>query len=496
MSEHVDVLIVGGGLSGIGTAVHLSRGRPGTTYALLERREALGGTWDLFRYPGVRSDSDMTSFGFRFKPWMSTKVLADGPSIREYVRETAEEFGVRDHVRFGLRVDRARWSTPEQRWTVEAVHEATGEARTWTCRFLVNCTGYYDYDEPHRPTFDGEERFGGRIVHPQFWPEDLDHAGKRVVVIGSGATAVTLVPAMAGTAAHVTMLQRSPTYVFPLPDTEALGPLLERFLPQRWVFEIVRGRNLLLQRAIYLASRRFPAAMRRFFLWLVRRQVGDHVDMRHFTPSYMPWDERLCAAPDGDLFRALRDGTASMATDTIDTFTESGVRLSSGEELPADIVVTATGLKLQALGGMELVVDGQVQDLSQRMAYKSVMIEGLPNFFWVFGYTNAPWTLKSDIAGQYLVRLLGHMDDHDLAVAVPTDPGEHRVEGNVFGALQSGYVQRSAHLLPRQGRAAPWETTHHYGRDKRLLLEGEVDDGHLRFTAAAARHDVGAASAG
>jgi len=487
---HFDVLIIGAGLSGIGTACQLTQAFPDQTIAILERRERLGGTWDLFRYPGIRSDSDMFTFGYKWRPWHDTKVLADGASIRQYIADTAAEHGIDKTIRYGLKIVGADWSSAEARWTVTALHEATGETSTYTCAFLVSCTGYYDYDAGYLPDFPNVEAFQGQVVHPQHWPDDLDYAGKKVVVVGSGATAVTLVPSMAGVAEHVTMLQRSPSYVFSLPAFDKISHVLTKVLPDSWVYGLARRRNILITRGLYLACRRWPNAMRRFLLSQVRRKVGPNVDMRHFTPSYMPWDERLCAVPDGDLFEALASGQASVVTDHIDTFTSTGIRLKSGEELEADVIVTATGLKVQMLGGLQLSVDGRPRELSDQLTYKSVLVEDLPNLAWIFGYTNAPWTLKSDIAGEYLVRLLQHMQAHGQAVATPVDTQGCSLGIGMLDGLQSGYVQRAKDTLPRQGSREPWKVLMHYGQDIKLLLETPIDDGILQFQAARSREEV------
>ena len=483
MSEHYDVLIIGAGLSGIGAACHLQMECPGKRVAILERRKSIGGTWDLFRYPGIRSDSDMFSFGYAFRPWMALKVLADGPAIREYVTQTAREFGVDQRVRFGLKTTAARWSSAEQRWTVEALHEDSGAVQTYTCDFLISCTGYYNYDRGYLPHFPGVEQFKGQCIHPQFWPEHLDYRGKRVVVIGSGATAVTLVPAMAGEAAHVTMLQRSPSYIFSVPGFDAVSALLQRFLPEKWVYSLARWRNIVIQRWIYKAARRWPERVRGWLLASVRKQVGEHVDMRHFTPSYMPWDERLCAVPDADLFKALRAGKASVVTDHIETFTERGIRLKSGQELEADIIVTATGLQLQTLGGMELQVDGQTLKPNSVLTYKGVLLQDVPNMAYIFGYTNAPWTLKADIAEHYVCRLLNHMQRKGLATVTPRAPADALADGTIFGELGSGYIRRAEDQLPRQGRALPWRVLHNYERDRVMLRDAPIEDAALEFTA-------------
>ena len=490
-THHFDVLIIGAGLSGIGTACHIRTALPHKTVAVLERREQLGGTWDLFRYPGVRSDSDMYTFGFKFRPWMDVKVLADGQSIRQYIADTAAEFGIDDKIHYGLKVLTAEWSSAERRWTVTALHEATGETRTYTCNYLISCTGYYNYDAAYLPTFPGADRFRGRCIHPQFWPEDLDYAGKKVVVIGSGATAVTLVPAMAGDAEHVTMLQRSPSYIFTLPALDRISEFLGRFLPAKWVHGLARKRNIGIQRHLYKACRRWPTQMRRLLLWQVRQQVGPSVDMSHFTPNYMPWDERLCAVPNGDLFKVLKSGEASVVTDQIDTFTENGILLKSGRELEADIIITATGLNVQMLGGMKLFVDGEARELRELMTYKAVLVEDIPNLAWIVGYTNASWTLKSDIAAAYLCRLFKHMEDNGHTVVTPRDVDDSRMDIGMFDQLNSGYVQRAKDTLPRQGSKHPWKVLMHYEKDSKMLLEDPVDDDLLQFS----RTAVGAAVA-
>ncbi|GAA2744162.1 NAD(P)/FAD-dependent oxidoreductase [Kitasatospora cinereorecta] len=480
-SNRATVLIIGAGLSGIGVACRLRRELPDRDFAILERRDRIGGTWDLFRYPGVRSDSDMFSFGYEFRPWNGLKVLADGESIRSYVAATAEEYGVDRAIHYGLRVVAADWSSERQQWTVTAVREATGGTETWTCSFLVTCTGYYDYDRGHLPGFPGAERFGGVLVHPQHWPQELDHTGKRVAVIGSGATAVTLVPAMAERAAHVTMVQRSPSYVFSLPSVDRVTAWQRRFLPESLVHRMARRRNIRMQRTVFRAARRFPGATRRLLLAGVRRGVGRDFDMTHFSPRYAPWDERLCAVPDGDLFRVLREGRASVVTEAILTFTATGIRLASGREVDADIVVTATGLNLQALGGATVRVDGAVRDLHDVCTYKSVMLEGIPNLAWVFGYTNASWTLKVDLAAAYLVRLLRHLDTTGRTVAVPVDRAANATAAGVVDELSSGYIRRAKDIMPRQGRDFPWRMVMDYRHDRKVLLSDPIADGVLEF---------------
>jgi cation diffusion facilitator CzcD-associated flavoprotein CzcO len=481
MSEHFDVLIVGAGISGIGMACHLQKESPGKRYAILERRSAIGGTWDLFRYPGVRSDSDMFSFAYAFRPWMSPKVLSEGRLVREYVKETAEEYGVDRHIRFGLKILKADWSSDQNLWTITALKESTGETSSYTCNFFVSCTGYYDYDQGHLPVFPGFDRFKGQTIHPQFWPENLDYRGKRVVVIGSGATAVTIVPAMVAQAAHVTMLQRTPTYYFIAPTLEKAIAMLGRILPARWIYGTLRSAYIALQRALYKGAKRWPDAMRKFMLRPIQKMLGDTVDMRHFTPSYNPWDQRMCVVPDGDLFKAIKSGKATIVTDEISTFTEHGILLKSGETLDADIVVTATGIRLKTFGGMDITLDGAPVATHQLLSYRAVLMQDLPNMAFIFGYTNASWTLKADIASRYVCRLLNYMDSKGIARTTPRAPAGQLGEGNVMSSLTSGYILRDVSELPRQGRSGPWRVTHAYEVDKTLLLNESIDDGALEF---------------
>lgn len=480
-AQHFDVLIVGAGVSGIGMACHLTRHCPGKSYAVLERRTALGGTWDLFRYPGIRSDSDMFTFGYSFRPWTGSKVLADGPAIKNYVRETAEEYGVDKHIHYGLAVKRVDWSSADKCWTLTAEREATGEVVTYTASFLVGCTGYYNYDAGYKPEFPGEEDFEGQTVHPQQWPEDLDYAGKRVVVIGSGATAVTLVPTLAEHAAHVTMVQRSPSYLISLPSTDKITLALQRIMPDRLAYRLTRARNIAIARWLYIRSRKSPKFMRWLFLGMVRRQVAGHADMRHFSPTYNPWEQRLCAVKDGDLFEAIRAGRVSVATDRIERFTRNGLRLASGEELEADIIITATGLDIQLMGGMEARVDGKPVVLRDKLIYKNVLVEGMPNAGMIFGYTNISWTLKVDIASEYLCRLINYMDRHGKRVCVARDTENSRTEDTVMGSLEAGYIIRADDRLPRQGSHGPWRVTQDYRKDVKTLRHDPIEDGYLEF---------------
>ncbi|MCW2536946.1 MAG: Flavin-containing monooxygenase [Modestobacter sp.] len=479
--EHMDVLIVGAGLSGIGAACHLERDAPDKSYAVLEARGAIGGTWDLFRYPGVRSDSDMFTLGYAFRPWDEAEAIADGPSIRDYIRDTAREFGVTDKIRFHSEVVSAEWSTDEARWTVTVRHTDTGGTGQLTCSWLSVCSGYYRYDQGHEPRFEGSELFTGQVVHPQHWPEDLDHAGKRVVVIGSGATAVTLVPAMAGEAAHVTMLQRTPSYVLSLPRTDPLAVALRKRLPGKVAYPIVRWKNVLVSTASYQFSRRRPEAMKAFVKKGMRAALPHDFDVdTHFTPPYDPWDQRLCLIPDGDLFRALRSGRASVVTGRIERFTGRGIRLESGEELEADVIVTATGLALRAIGGMTLSVDGRPVDLADTVSYKGMMVSGVPNFSMVIGYTNNSWTLKADLVSGYVVRLLKHLDARGYASATPVGPRDESAT-DPFLDLSSGYVQRGLAELPKQGSRAPWRLYQNYLRDVLLMRHGRLADQGMTF---------------
>jgi len=479
--NHVDVLILGAGISGIGAACHLTRKLPGKSYAILERRDAIGGTWDLFRYPGIRSDSDMSTFGYSFRPWREAKVLADGPSIRKYVSDTADEHGVRERIQFGRKVLKAEWSSTKSQWSVSA-ECSDGSTETWTAQFLIAATGYYSHDAGYTPMFKGRSQFKGQIIHPQQWPENLDYSGKKVVVIGSGATAITLVPSMvAGGAAEVTMLQRSPTYVLSVPSIDPLWKTLSRVMPDKAVYLATRLRNIGLQRTLFVTARRAPKVVKRFIAAQTRRQLGKGGDMRHFTPRYNPWDERLCVVPDGDLFRALRKGQAKIVTDTIQQFDATGIQLDSGTHLDADIIVTATGLNLQLFGGAEMKVDGKAVNITEHMAYKGMMISDVPNLLAIFGYTNASWTLKADIVSEHFLRMMAHMDKKKLRVVTPRAKNVGVSNETVMGSLASGYVQRGAHTLPRQGDRAPWAVLNDYLRDAAALKFGKVTNPALEY---------------
>jgi len=478
--EHFDVLIVGAGLSGVGAAHHLQRDCPDKSYVILEGRERMGGTWDLFRYPGIRSDSDMYTLGYSFKPWKEAKAIADGPSILNYIHETAREGDIERHIRYQHLVKNASWSTPDAAWTIEAEHD--GKPVRFTANFIFLCGGYYSYEGGYTPDFKGAERFKGVIVHPQKWPEDLDYKGKKVVVIGSGATAVTLVPEMARDAAHVTMLQRSPTYVVSRPGEDAIANFLRRHLPPKVAYGIVRWKNVLLTMYFYRLARKRPEQVKKRLLSWVRDELGPDFDIEtHFTPRYNPWDQRVCLVPDSDLFASLRSGRSSVVTDQIETFTEKGLKLKSGKELEADVIVTATGLNLQVMNGLRLTVDGKRIDPAQTLAYKGMMYDGVPNLASFFGYTNASWTLKADLTAEYVCRLLNHMKKTGMRQATPRND-DPTVEQRPWLDFTSGYVQRSIGKFPKQGSKAPWKLHQNYALDIMLLRHAKVDDGVMEFS--------------
>ena len=474
-NDHHDVLIVGAGLSGIGAAVHLQRDCPRHDFAILEGRDAIGGTWDLFRYPGVRSDSDMHTLGYNFKPWQQAKAIADGPNIRNYIAETARDHDIVRHIRFGHKVISAEWDTAAARWTV-TTSRTDGSAGCFTCNFLYMCSGYYSYAQGHRPEWLGEADFAGPIIQPQFWPEGIDYSGKTIVVIGSGATAVTLVPAMATTAAHVTMLQRSPTYVVSRPGHDIIANALRRLLPAQMAYDLVRWKNVSLGMWFYSQTRKHPEKVRANLLGRLRKLLPQGYDIaRHFTPKYNPWDQRLCLVPDGDLFEALKAGKADIVTDTIERFETDGIRLASGAVVKADIIVAATGLQLEALGGMTISVDGETRRVADTLSYRGMMFSGLPNLAISFGYINASWTLRSDLIAAYVGRLLSHMRANGYSIATPT-PGADVEPQCLAMDLSSGYVARGADVLPRSGNRAPWQVTANYKRDRAELRDGDLGD--------------------
>jgi monooxygenase len=481
MTEHLDVLIIGAGISGISAAWHLQDRCPTKSYAILERRENMGGTWDLFKYPGIRSDSDMFTLGFRFKPWTSEKAIADGPDILSYVKEAAAENGIDEHIRYGRKVVAADWSAADNRWTLTV--DRDGNEEQLTCSFLFACSGYYNYDEGYSPTFEGSEDFAGTIVHPQHWPTDLDYQGKKVVVIGSGATAVTLIPALIESGAgHVTMLQRSPSYIGSLPDVDPIAVQVNKFLPEKAAHVVNRWKAIGFATAQYQLARKFPKYFRKTLMTMAKRRLPEGYDVeKHFGPRYNPWDQRLCLAPNGDLFRSIRKGQADVVTDTIDRFTKTGIKLDSGAELDADIIVTATGLNMQLLGGLTPTLNGEPIDLTKLMTYKGLMFSGIPNFAITFGYTNASWTLKADLVSEFVCRVLNYMDAKGFDTVVPEHPGTS-VDELPFMDFTPGYFQRSMDLLPKSGSKAPWRLKQNYLLDLRLIRQGKVDEESLHFT--------------
>lgn len=481
-TEHVDVLIVGAGLSGVAAAYYVRTRCPKRSYAIIEARSASGGTWDLFRYPGVRSDSDMHTLGYSFRPWREAKAIADGPAILKYVRETAAVYGIDQQIRYDHRARHASWSSEDARWTVEIERGAERDPITLTCGFLYLCTGYYDYDHGHTPEWPGVEQFTGLIAHPQRWPEDFDCAGKNVVVIGSGATAVTLVPALAETAAHVTMLQRSPTYIVARPSEDAVANKLHRHLPPGLAHRLVRWKNIGFGMYFYNLARTQPAKVKQGIIALAREQLGPDYDVEtHFAPAYNPWDQRLCLVPDADLFKAIKAGKASVVTDQIETFTPAGVRVRSGEELPADIIITATGLTMRLMSGLRLTVDGAPVDLAKTVSYRGMMYSGVPNLASSFGYINASWTLKCELIAQRVCRLLNYMDRHGYVECRPAQP-DATVGVEPVLTLTSGYVRRAQETLPRQGVAKPWKSYQNYLKDFVNLRLSRLNDGAMRFT--------------
>ncbi|CAG69876.1 flavin-containing monooxygenase [Acinetobacter baylyi] len=481
MEKHIDILIVGAGISGIGIAAHLSKDAPQRQFEIIERRENIGGTWDLFRYPGIRSDSDMSTFGFNFKPWQSPNVLASGSSIKGYLSEVVDEYDLKKKIHFKHRVLAANYDTASKKWYVE-IEDAAQKKQTWIANFIVGCTGYYNYDQGFEPDFPNKDAFKGQFIHPQHWPENLDYVGKKVVIIGSGATAITLVPAMSkGGAEHVTMLQRSPTYIASIPSIDFVYDKMRKVLPEDLAYKLTRARNIGVQRGIYTLSQKQPKLVRKFLLKSIEMQLKGKVDMKHFTPSYNPWDQRLCVVPDGDLFKILRSGQASVETDQIEKFTETGIQLKSGKHLDADIVVSATGLEIQILGGIKGTIDGQPLDTSKSMLYQGVMVSDVPNMAMIIGYINASWTLKVDVAADYICRLLNYMDKQGYDEVIPEGDQTELMEDTVMGSLTSGYIARAANVMPKQGKHAPWKVTNNYLADRKALKNARFDDGVLHF---------------
>ena len=482
--EHRDVIIIGAGLSGIGAACHLTRNTPNKSYAILESRAAMGGTWDLFRYPGIRSDSDMHTLGYSFKPWKHEQAIADGPAILSYIRETAQQYDIEQYIRYNQQVEHVSWDSVSATWTLTL--KVSGQKDSiMTCSFIYSCTGYYRYDKGYTPEFTGIDSFKGEIIHPQQWPENIDYGGKKVVVIGSGATAITLVPSMAKTAGHVTMLQRSPTYVVSRPSKDSFAAKLDRYLPDQLAYQLTRWKNVLSQMILYRMSKRRPDYIREKLIGWTQRWLGKDFDVAtHFSPSYKPWDQRLCLVPNGDLFRSLRKGTSSVVTDHIDRFTELGIQLKSGKMLEADIVITATGLELLAIGGMHIEVDGKHIDISDTVQYKGMMLSDVPNFFFATGYTNASWTLKCDLTSEYVCRLINYMDRTQQQQCIPRT-GDMSFNRVMSIGLESGYIKRSIDKFPKEGAVAPWKLHQSYFLDLFQLRYGSLKSKHMEFSSTA-----------
>ncbi|MFX2255457.1 NAD(P)/FAD-dependent oxidoreductase [Acinetobacter variabilis] len=481
MEKQVDILIVGAGISGIGLAAHLSKHSPQRSFEIIERRESFGGTWDLFKYPGIRSDSDMSTFGFNFKPWKKESVLASGSAIKNYLAEVVQEFNLSSKIHFQHRVVSANYDSVTRKWSV-VVENAQGKKQTWIANFVLGCTGYYNYDQGFQPEFPNQEVFKGTFIHPQHWPENLDYSGKKVVIIGSGATAITLVPAMVkGGAGHVTMLQRSPTYIASVPSIDMIYSKMRKLMPEDVAYKLTRARNIGMQRGIYALARKQPKLLKTLLLKSVQFQLKGKVDMKHFTPNYEPWDQRLCVVPDGDLFKILREGHASVETDHIEKFTETGIQLKSGKHLDTDIIVSATGLNIQILGGIQATMDGKPLDTSKHMLYQGVMVSDVPNMALIIGYINASWTLKVDIAAEYICRLLNYMDQYGYDEVIAEGDATELLEDTVMGSLTSGYIARAADVMPKQGKHAPWKVSNNYLADRKELKTASFEDGVLKF---------------
>jgi len=486
-TEYQDVIIVGAGLSGIGAAYHIAKNCPNKSLAILESRESMGGTWDFFRYPGIRSDSDMFTLGYNFKPWRGADAIADGASILNYIKEAAyikvaaSKHSLADKIRYQHKVVSMIWCSKNAKWTLQLL--VNGEPRTMSCNFLLSCTGYYNYDKGFTPNFKGKDDFNGQFFHPQQWPEDLDYTDKKIVVIGSGATAVTLVPELAKKSKHVTMLQRSPSYVATVPKQDKTAKKLRKILPEKWVYRIIRARKVTFTLLLYKYCRAFPQHARKFFTGMAKKQLGKDVDIKHFSPSYAPWDERLCAVPNGDLFKTLRSGQAQVVTDTIDSFTSNGIKLNSGKTLEADIIVSATGLDLKMMGGIDIKVDGQPFKIADSMVYRGVLVENLPNVGSIFGYTNASWTLKSDLTSEFVCRIINHMDKTHTQQCRAVN-SDKRMGTTPFIDMNSGYIHRAANKMPKQGSKIPWRLYQNYLKDMFMLRLGRVNDGVLQFAKA------------
>ena len=481
--NHFNVIVVGAGISGIGAGYYLQKKCPNKSFVILEGRDNIGGTWDLFRYPGIRSDSDMNTMGFRFKPWMGVKSIADGPSILSYLHETVKENDLNKKIHFNQWVNEASWSSRDSQWTVQVENKKTQELQDFTCDFLFLCGGYYNYEEGYTPHFAGRENFLGQIIHPQKWPKNLDYKNKKVVVIGSGATAVTIIPTMAEEAAHVTMLQRSPTYFLSAPDEDPVGNFLRKFISSKLTYKLVRWKNIRFQWWFFQKCRKFPKKVKEFLIKQVREELGPNYDIEtHFTPKYNPWEQRMCLVPNGDFFNAINAGKASVITDHIDRFTKKGIKLKSGGEVEADLIVTATGLNLEVCNGIKLEVDNNEVDISKTMTYKGMMFSDVPNLVATFGYTNASWTLRADLTSEYVCRLLNFMDKKGYANCCPRT-AEHVEQDGDWLDFTSGYVKRSMHKFPKQGSRDPWRNTQNFPKDVLAIRWGNIDNKELKFTA-------------
>ncbi|MEC9392892.1 MAG: NAD(P)/FAD-dependent oxidoreductase [Pseudomonadota bacterium] len=482
MTEKFDVLVVGAGISGIGAGYHLQKKCPGASYVVLEGRDKIGGTWDLFKYPGIRSDSDMYTLGFRFKPWKEQEAIADAPSILNYLNETVEQFNIKEKIRFGKYVRNATWSSSSSSWTVDVEDKSTNEITQLSCNFIFMCSGYYSYKEGYTPEFKGIEDFKGDVIHPQEWDENYDYSGKKVVVVGSGATAVTLVPEMAKKAGHVTMLQRSPTYVVSAPEKDKMANNLRKYLPLKLSYLIIRWRNILRQQYYFRLCRKYPQGVKRAIIREVKKALGSDYDVeKHFTPDYNPWEQRMCLVPDGDLFDQIRKGNASVVTDHIDKFTEKGILLKSGKEIITDIIITATGLNLEMLSNINLTVDNKPIDISQTITYKGMMYSGIPNFASTFGYTNASWTLGADLTSEYVCRVINHMKKKNYNVACPENDSNVETDPDYLN-LTSGYIKRAQHIFPQQGKESPWRNNQNFLKDVFQIRYGRIDDGEITFS--------------
>lgn len=480
MENHFDVIVVGAGLSGIGAAYHLQKSCPDRTFAVLEGRDSIGGTWDLFKYPGIRSDSDMYTFGFPFHPWKDPKAIADGPAIMEYLNDTVETFGLRKYMQFGKRVVASSWSSEEKKWTLTITDSKSGESQTMTCNFLYMCSGYYKYENGYTPDFPNVDAFEGIKIHPQKWDESLDYAGKKIVIIGSGATAVTLLPVLAETAESATMLQRSPTYMSSVPSEDAVANFFKKYLPKQFAHTLSRWKNIFFQISVYQFSRRWPDKMKNFLIGQIKKMLKDHYDPKDWTPKYNPWDQRLCAVPSADLFRSIKKGKAHVVTDTIKSFVKDGIELDSGKKLEADIIITATGLQVQLFGGMQVTVDGKPLDFAKSPAFKGVMMSDIPNFAFSVGYTNASWTLKSDLNCIYVTKVLNYLKANNLEVCTPKFDHE-KMEQQELLDFDAGYILRAKHMLPKQGTSGPWKVHQNYIKDLFALKYSGVKDKELEF---------------